>query len=278
MKCFWRALKKSISNFYKNSSPDKAAVISYYSILGALPLMGVLLFFVSKIFSSEEIVFKSLHFFTKDLFSEIDPSFFYKIKYLTKVFSNMGLYGLLASLIIGFFVFSKTIDAVNSVFMTKRPSHFLKNRIMDLSLMLIAAVLFVSSFLMTSIFSTFKEFIETSRFAEFVNPVYIKIINSFLVRYFTPFFLTFMFFFLIYKLIPHKKIKFNCAVISALFATIIWEIAKSVFSWYFAKIAIYGRLHGTLAVIISFVLLVDLGFSILLWGAEFTNALMVEKG
>ncbi len=277
MKRFWRVLKRSLKNFYKNNSPDRAAVISYYSILAALPLVGVLLFFVSKIFSSEEIVFKSLHFFTKDLFSDVDPYFFEKASYLAKVFSKMGVYGIVAGTIIGFYVFSKTIDAINIVFKTQRPKHFIVNRVIDLSLMLVAGTLFISSFLLTNLFSAFWRFVQTSKLAQFINPIYIKILNNFFIRYFTPSFLTFLFFFIVYKVIPHARIPTRCAIFSAVLATLIWETAKGIFSWYFAKIAIYGKLHGTLAVIVSFVLLVDLGFSILLWGAEFTNALIEER-
>ncbi len=274
MKIIIPILKETIRRFYKDRVPDNAAIISYYSLLAALPMLGVLLFFITKFASSEDFVFRTLHLFTKDIFLRLDPSFFDKTKYLANVFSKMGIYGLIASTLLAFYLFSKTIYFINVIFKeVKKKSNFWKNRLKELGLMFFAAILFFSSFIMTNFFSTFKRFIVSSPLGKYVNPAYIKLFNNFMIRFFIPYILTFLFFLIIYKLIPHTYISKKAAVISALVASIIWEIAKGIFSWYLAKIAIYGRLHGTLPVIVGFVLLVDLGFSVLFWGAELTFVL-----
>ncbi len=270
MKCLFSILKETTKRFYKDRCPDKAAIISYYSLLAALPMLGVLLFVVTKSFSSEDLIFKTLHLFTKDFFTRLDPTFFDKTKYLAKVFSKMGLYGLIASLVIAFYLFSKVIKTINEIFKSPHMTKvsFLKNRFKEISLMIVAAILFLSSFAMTNIIAAFNKFIKSSPLGEYVNPSYIKILNNFLIKFFVPFFLTFLFFMIIYKFIPHCRISKRAAIISAFTASIVWEVAKSIFSWYLANIALYGRLHGTLTAIVGFVLLVDLGFSILFWGAE----------
>ncbi len=270
MKCIFSILRETTKRFYKDNCPDRAAIISYYSLLAALPMLGVLLFLVTKFFSSEDLIFKTLHLFTKDFFTRLDPTFFDKTQYLAKVFSKMGLYGLIASLGLAFFLFSKIIQTINDIFKAPPTSkgNFWKNRFKEISLMVIAAFLFLSSFTMTNIIAALNRFIKSSPLGKYVNPTYIKILNNFLVKFFVPFFLTFLFFLIIYKYIPHCSISKRAAAMSALTASIIWEIAKSIFSWYLAKIALYGRLHGTLPAIVGFVLLVDLGFTILFWGAE----------
>lgn len=270
MKSFLSVLQETTKRFYKDNCPDRAAIISYYSLLAALPMLGVLLFLVTKFFSSEDLIFKTLHLFTKDFFTRLDPTFFDKTQYLAKVFSKMGLYGFIASMGLAFFLFSKVIKTVNDIFKSPEPtkSGFWKNRLKEISLMVIAAILFLSSFTMTNIIAAFNRFIKSSPLGKYVNPAYIKVLNNFLVKFFVPFFLTFLFFLIIYKYIPHCAVSKRAAIISAFTASVIWEIAKSIFSWYLAKIALYGRLHGTLPAIVGFVLLVDLGFSILFWGAE----------
>ncbi len=277
MKKIFCLLKEATKRFYKDRVPDNAAIISYYSLLAALPILGVLLFFITKFASSKDLVFKTLHLFTKDIFLTLDPSFFEKTKYLAGVFSKMGLYGLIASIILAFYLFSKTIYFINVIFKSEKSKKitFWMNRLKELGLMLFAAILFFLSFLMTNFFSTFKRFITSSPLGKYVNPSYIKLFNNFMIRFFIPFFLTFLFFLIIYKMIPHVYITKKAALISALVASLIWEIAKGIFSWYLAKIAIYGRLHGTLPVIVGFVLLVDLGFTILFWGAELNYVLNI---
>jgi len=267
-------LREATKRFYKDRCPDKAAIISYFALLAALPMLGVLLYLGTKTIAKGDVIIQSLKLFTKDVFTDVDPSFIKKTTYLANLFSKMGLYGLIASILLSFYLFSKIIYFINEIF---RAVHievkFWKIRLKELGLMIIGALLFLSSFVMTNMISAFNRFISKSPLGEHVNPKYINVINNFLIRYFIPFFLTFLFFFILYKMIPHRFVKLKAALISALVASIGWEAAKSIFSWYFIRIAIYGRLHGTLTAIITFVLMVDLAVSILLWGAELGYAL-----
>ena len=66
-----------------------------------------------------------------------------------------------------------------------------------------------------------------------------------ILKYLLPFFLTVGMFFLIYKIIPNKRIHFKSALQAALFTGLLWELAKHLFGWYVVHLAAYSVFYGS---------------------------------
>ena len=60
-----------------------------------------------------------------------------------------------------------------------------------------------------------------------------------ILKYLLPFSLTVCMFFLIYKIIPNRRVHLKLALQAALFAGLLWELAKHLFTWYIAHLAEY---------------------------------------
>ena len=75
-----------------------------------------------------------------------------------------------------------------------------------------------------------------------------------ILKYLLPLVFTYCIFFLIYKIIPNKMVHFKSALKAALFASILWELAKHLFAWYVANIATYSIFYGSLSALVVFVL------------------------
>ena len=91
-----------------------------------------------------------------------------------------------------------------------------------------------------------------------------------ILKYLLPFFLTYCTFFLIYKIIPNKRVHFKSALQAAFFTSLLWELAKHLFTWYVVHLAEYSIFYGELSTLVIFVLWIYYSSTILVVGGEFT--------
>jgi membrane protein len=98
-----------------------------------------------------------------------------------------------------------------------------------------------------------------------------------ILKYLLPFSLTYCMFFLIYKIIPNKKVHFTSALQGALFAGLLWEVAKHFFSWYVVHLTAYSFFYGSLSTLIIFVFWVFYSSTILVVGGEFAYFLEEDR-
>jgi membrane protein len=83
-----------------------------------------------------------------------------------------------------------------------------------------------------------------------------------------PFFFTFWMCFLIYKIIPDKKIHFKTALQAAFFTSLLWEAAKQLFGWYVLRLGGFSVIYGSLSALVIFFLWIYYSSVILLLGGE----------
>jgi len=84
-------------------------------------------------------------------------------------------------------------------------------------------------------------------------------------------------FVLIYKIIPHRRIHFSSALQAALFAGLLYELAKHLFAWYVVHLARYSIFYGSLSTLVIFVLWVYYSSTILVVGGEFAYFLEEDR-
>ena len=92
-----------------------------------------------------------------------------------------------------------------------------------------------------------------------------------------PYLVNFVAFLLLYLIVPHCKVRFKNAAYGALFASILFEVAKNVFVFYLGHIHTYTVLYGTVAFIPLFILWLYFSWVIFLLGAQVVNALRHQQ-
>jgi membrane protein len=97
------------------------------------------------------------------------------------------------------------------------------------------------------------------------------------LNYLLPFFLTCSMFFLIYKIVPNKKVLFTSSLWAALFAGVLWELAKHLFTWYVLHLSRYSLYYGSLSTLAIFVLWVYYSSTVLVVGGEFAYFLEGDR-
>ena len=88
-----------------------------------------------------------------------------------------------------------------------------------------------------------------------------------------PFLGSFLFFLLLYILVPHTKVHIWSAVSGALIATLLFEFSKSAFAFYFINFPVYQVIYGALAVIPLLFIWVFISWVVVLVGAQIAASL-----
>ena len=268
---FRRAGQDRIGNF--------AVIISYFALLGSIPVAALFAYVSTKILGNPEFAFRSLNIFSEEFFAQIDPLFLERVQSLPQHISSLGLFGIIGSFIAASFLFSKLITAVNFIFKAQYHKSFFYNRLMEYILMFIIGVIMLISLSMTAIWTAINRTIRESTFvAEHVNPKFVDLINNFFLKYLIPFALTFLVIFIIYKFIPEIKVYTKAAVIAAVITALFWELFKRIFTYYVTHFSAIGvvlnkMVQGTLTSIIFFLLWITLSLILLLLGAELAAVL-----
>jgi membrane protein len=94
---------------------------------------------------------------------------------------------------------------------------------------------------------------------------------------FMPFLSTCLALTLLYVLVPNCRVPFRYGLISALLATVLFEIAKAGFAYYVAAGPVYSTIYGALATIPLFLVWIYVSWAIVLLGAEFNYCLTVFR-
>jgi membrane protein len=137
-------------------------------------------------------------------------------------------------------------------------------------------ILLVGSFHLASmILTSVMTYLKRYRFS-FKSPLELGAVIGLFLKYIIPFFFSFWMFFLVYKIIPNKKINFKTALQAALFTSLLWEGAKQFFGWYVLGLGGFTVIYGSLSALAIFVLWVYYSSTILLLGGEV--ACLLERG
>jgi len=274
LKNLWSALKQ----FFQQDGLDKSSILAYYSIISTLFLLTFFTFIFTKFLGNPDITLKSMYPFTPDFFSRISPNFLEKANDISSKMEEIGLIGILFSLFLGFFIIKKIVQFVNEMFNIKLQEKksekgFLVRRISELGLLSLFGLLSITTFLITGFFSTLKTLFEKNTFiASVINPNFIESVNNFLLLYVVPFIITFLFFFILYKWVPEKKIYMKGAFIAALICALLWETIKRIYGYYLVNISIMAseNIRGPIIAIILFGFWMELSMAIMLYGAKLT--------
>lgn len=87
-----------------------------------------------------------------------------------------------------------------------------------------------------------------------------------------PFLITWLALTILYAVVPNRRVRWGDAVLGALLASILFELARKGFAAYVHGFANYTEIYGTLAAIPIFMIWIYLSWVIVLLGATFTAA------
>ena len=271
---------------FKRFNGDKcwtsAIVISYFALLCSVPLIALFFTIAGRFLGNTEMALRSLNIFTDEFFAKLDPSFFKGLGDLSSPGLQLGLFGVIGSLVSASFLFSTLISTINQIFRTKYHRSFFYNRLIEFLMMAVVGIFMLFSLAMTAVWTAFGQSLQKSELVRAtLNPEALAVINNVFLIYLIPYALTFLMFFILYKFIPEVKVHTRAGIIPAAVAALLFEVFKRAFAFYVVHFSAIGIvlskiLQGTLTSVLFFLLWISSSMIILLWGAELA-AVLNEK-
>ena len=236
--------------------------LSYVTLLSMVPLLAVIFSFFS-IFPFFEALREEVEEF---VFSNFVPALGDAVQEQILSFvenaSRMTPFGLLVLLIIAVLLLSSIDHTLNQIW------HVRKNRGLIVSYSIYLVVLISSPFLLGTSLAATSYLVSLRGIEEGAALSVIKLLLASL-----PFIGSFLFFLLLYIIVPHTKVHFWSAVSGAMIATLLFEISKSVFALYFINFPVYQVIYGALAVIPLLFIWVFISWVVVLVGAQIAASL-----
>lgn len=267
-------LQHSGKEFQEDNCARMAAGIAYYVLFSLFPL---LILFVSILglllrdFSFQERVANLLIQYVPSKGEGAEDLLIREIRNVTqsggKAFGLLGFLGLVWS---GSNMFAAIRQALNIAFDVRSKRTFVRKKILDFSMILLTGILFLLSMLSTTVLESVEALTSyLSYFPETFHSLAWEI-GSFGASIFV----SLIAFFLIYRFLPARIIRWNDIWPGVITATILFEAGRMAFGFYLKNFGKYDVVFGSLGAIVSFLFWVYISSAILLFGGEVASEYM----
>lgn len=266
-----RLLLSVLKKFDRDHGFFLSAGITFNLLICLVPLILLLLALVGiYLYNDREVLHHIRHYFESSVPS-LDPRVMRDILRIVRDRRIVGILGIGGLIWTSTWVFSSLRTAFNMIFQVEKDRGILRGKAIDLFMILLAGLFLF----MSMIFTSGITFIQSYRFGPFLalGPGL-----QFILKYILPFFFTFCMCFLIYKIIPNRRIHFRAALRAALFTSLLWEVSKQLFGWYVLHLGRFSMVYGSLGTLAIFFLWIYYSSAILLLGGEVAFLLERDRG
>lgn len=259
-------VRSFVKDFFARCKEDKITVsaghLAYVSLLSLVPFIMVF-FTILSAFPAFAKVRGELESF---IFTNFVPHAGGVVQqYMTEFVNNasqMGAISILSLVVVALLLISNIDKTLNLIWRTQstRPTIYtfaIYWMVLTLGPILMGSSVIVSSYL-----------VGLANFAEEYTPGLTTVLLKF-----GTFVTAVSAFFIIYMVVPNRRINAKHAISGAILATVLFELSKKGFALYVASFPSYQLIYGALAVIPILFVWVYLSWIIVLLGAEFTHEL-----
>ena len=259
-------IKKYLNYLLERFKEDRIIVFSGYlsfvTLLSIVPLLAVIfsVFSLFPVFQDwrgevESFVFKN---FVPTLGEAIQGYFVRFVENATKMTSL----GLVVLFLVALLLISSIDHTLNHIWRVRKNRRKLVSFSIYWVVLTLGPVLIGTSLLTTSYLFSLTGFEENTQLA--VRKLFLA---------FLPYLASFSSFLLIYLLVPHTRVHFWSALSGAMIASVLFEISKSAFAFYFIHIPVYKDIYGALAIIPLLFVWVFISWVVILVGAQVAASL-----
>jgi membrane protein len=171
-------------------------------------------------------------------------------------------------------IFSSITVAVNRAWGIREGRPFLQQTLLNLAMIATIGVVLVLSLLVTALAQLVAQFgVQFPGPQALTGNPLLSVLAGLLSLA-----LSFGVFLAVYKVLPATKVKLSDVWLPALIGALLFEIAKSLFSWYIARFTNYSLVFGSLAAIVVLLFWIYISALLLLFGAELAAQYAAMKG
>lgn len=266
----FKLLGKSITSFFKDECFYLSAILSYFLIVSLVPFSLLIITLFGYILGENNELYQFALSRLVNAFPSVTEGITTELK---NIITYKGI-SMVTLIIYGFLsigLFYSMEHAMNIIFKVPKKRHFLIS---------LFWIIFVVTFLIAFLFISFT----LSSVAGILRKYHIVILGievgykaGIFIKYVAPFLLVLGVFTTIYTVMPRVKVRLKDAFMGSLFVTVLWEVAKHIFTWYVKNVIHFGTIYGSLSTFILFLLWIYYLCCIFLLGGEFVNNLRTKR-
>ncbi len=175
-----------------------------------------------------------------------------------------GIIGVFGLLFAASGLFSSMRTILNRIFGVETNVHFLLGKLRDFALVLMVILIFFVTTMLSPVLDLFIQAAQQIKSLSFFrSPIFEHFLLSVI-----SLILIFILFLILYSTVPVRKLGKNSTFISALWAAILWEVAKQGFGFYIHHFTTFGRIYGTYALVVVVAFWIYYSSIVFIVGAE----------
>lgn len=253
-----------IHTFYRDNCSLMAAAISFYAILSVIPLFLLFISVSGFILHRSDQALQAVTDVLLKTFPDSTVAVFGIISDLIRAKTVFGLIGLLGLTWAASRIFSAVENSMNIVWKVEKGRAYWHSKFISLLLVPVSVLIMLSSLAFTAFYTVAKDLripligLKVSE-AAFASKLFAVLL---------PLILGVILFFLIYKIIPARKVTAKAALLGAVYASGLWEVAKLLFDIYIRNYANFQEIYGSFGTLVVMFFWFYYSSFILIIGAE----------
>lgn len=161
-------------------------------------------------------------------------------------------------------LFSSMRTVLNKVFVAGADKHAVIGKLRDFAMVIMVVMFVLLATIILPAINILKNSADRFRLLRFLQ---MGIVEHFLIT-FVSFLMIFLFFYMFYSFIPYAKLGRKVPALSALWAAVLWEIAKRIFEYYITNLASFNKIYGTYAFVVVVAIWIYYASVLFIIGAE----------
>ncbi|TAJ32244.1 MAG: YihY/virulence factor BrkB family protein [Nitrospirae bacterium] len=272
MIALFRLLYGAAVDFRRHGCSSLAASLAFFALLSFFPIVFLLLYIIGFFVSQDRIGYDFLLNFLQGFLPTLGADLAAEVKRVAGE-QIVRWVVFLAFVWFGMLVFHEVDYAINVVFESPRKRHPLISTAISIALLGLVEGLMILSYLVTQVLRLLVDY------APRIGGIDLVAIaaHKFLLSYVLPFALVLAAVTCLYRYLPTKRPAWREAAVGGVVLALLWEFAKHLFSTYVQHLSVYGRMYGSLLMVVLFLLWVYYSAALLLFGAGIVHRLQAKR-
>ena len=262
-----RLLGRAILKFNRDEGLFLASAIAFQVLLCLIPLALLLLSFAGTFLLSDDQAIEHFGQLLAQAAPILDPALQKNLLEIVSYRGASGIVGTIGLLWIATTVFGWLRVALNTIFGVAEHHGTLRGMLVDLGMVALSGAAFTVSVGLTVV----VEYLRRTQSALF--PAAPGLLLQFALSVGVPFLVALLLCFLIFYLLPNRRVAARAALWGALFTGLLWEAAKHLFTWYVFALGSYSLVYGSLSAAAILLVWTYYSAAVLLLGAEVASLL-----
>jgi membrane protein len=257
-----RFLGSALVKFDRDSCLFMASGIAFQMVLCLVPLMLLVLSFAGSFLFTDENIVDYLGQSLQKVAPALDPTLQRNILEVVSHRGTSGVVGTIGLLWIATTLFASLRTALDDILGVHKPHGTLKGLAFDVVMVVLSGAAFLLSFGLTAAVEYLRRSPAQLLPAETSKLLYVSL------SHIVPFLVILLICYLIYHLVPSRRVSARSALWGALFTGLFLEGAKHLFAWYVLTWKSYSIVYGSLSAAAVLLVWAYYSAAILLLGAE----------